>query len=284
MAHKTHIFAAPEPAFLVNSFLLEGADQVVVIDAQFLASSARALRAKLDAIGKPLAALILSHPHPDHYNGAAILVEGLGEVPVLATAATNEGIRATAEAKRAFWTPRYGADYPQAFVYPNRIVGSGEKLSFGDIELTVDDLGPGESSDIVLFHAPRTDELFASDLLYSGCHPWLAEERADLWQAQLDAVKTRYAGTATVHAGHGPSGTVRLIDAQKDYIAGFEALVRTMVRADALGDQDKVAIRRIWTERHPRYPLEFLIDFNADAVVAGLARTLGTERDGLKRL
>ena len=106
MAHKTHIFAAPEAAFLVNSFLLEGADQVVIIDAQFLASSARALRAKLDAIGKPLAALILSHPHPDHYNGAAILVEGLGEVPVLATAATDEGIRATAEAKRAFWTPR----------------------------------------------------------------------------------------------------------------------------------------------------------------------------------
>ena len=108
MAHKTHIFAAPEAAFLVNSFLLEDTDHVVVIDAQFLASSARALRAQLAQIGKPLAALILSHPHPDHFNGAAILLEGFGEVPILSTAATNGGIRATAEAKRAFWTPKYG--------------------------------------------------------------------------------------------------------------------------------------------------------------------------------
>jgi glyoxylase-like metal-dependent hydrolase (beta-lactamase superfamily II) len=105
MAHRTHIFAAPEPAFLVNSFLLEGADRVVVIDSEFLASSARARRRRLDAIGKPLAALLLTHPHPDYYNGAAILVEGRGDVPVLATAATDEGIRATAEAKRIFWTP-----------------------------------------------------------------------------------------------------------------------------------------------------------------------------------
>lgn len=274
MAHTTHIFAGPEPAFLVNSFLLEGADRVVVIDAQFLVSSARALRARLDAVGKPLAALILTHPHPDHYNGAAILLEGLGDVPVLATAATAEGIRATAEAKRAFWTPNYGDDYPQSFVYPNRVIASGEVLRFGDIELKVDDLGPGEASDIVLFHAPRTGELFASDLLYSASHPWLAEERADLWLAQLDAVKARYAGTSIVHAGHGPSGGLGLIDAQKDYIAGFEALVRDALRSNVLTDQDKAAVRRVWTGRHPGYPLDFLIDLNADAVAKSLAPAL----------
>jgi glyoxylase-like metal-dependent hydrolase (beta-lactamase superfamily II) len=271
MAHKTHVFAAPESAFFVNSFLLEGADNVVVIDAQFLASRARALRARLDVIGKPLAALILTHPHPDHYNGAAILLDGRGNVPVLATASTDEGIRATAEAKRAFWTPSYGQDYPQTFVYPNRIIATGEALRFGDIVLRVDDLGPGEASDNVAFHAPETNELFASDLIYSACHPWLAEERTDLWQAQLDAVKTRYAGTAAVHAGHGPSGGLGLIDAQKDYIFAFEALVRTHLQSKTLSDQVKAAIRSAMTGRYPGYPLEFLIDLNAEAVATTLS-------------
>jgi len=273
-AHKTHVFAAPEAAFFVNSFLLEGADRVVVIDAQFLVSSAKALRTRLDAIGKPLAALILTHPHPDHYNGAAILLEGLGKVPILATASTAEGIRATAEAKRAFWTPSYGEDYPQSFVHPNRIIASGESLSFGDIMLTVDDLGPGEASDNVALRAPETKELFASDLIYSGCHPWLAEERSDLWQAQLDAVKARYADTAIVHAGHGPSATLDLIDAQKNYIAAFESLVRSHLRSEALTDQDKAMIRRTMAERYPGYPLEFLVDLNADAVATTLSKSL----------
>ena len=270
MAHKTHVFAAPESAFFVNSFLLEGADNVVVIDAQFLASSAGALRARLDAIGKPLAALILTHPHPDHYNGAAILLEGRGDILVLATASTDEGIRATAEVKRAFWTPSYGQDYPQAFVYPNRIIATGEVLRFGDIALRVDDLGPGEASDNVVFHAPETNELFASDLIYSACHPWLAEERSELWRAQLGAVKAHYADAATVHAGHGPSGGLGLIDAQKDYIVTFEALVRAHLRSKTLTDRDKAAIRSAVTGRYPGYPLEFLIDLNADAVATTL--------------
>jgi glyoxylase-like metal-dependent hydrolase (beta-lactamase superfamily II) len=272
MSHQTHVFAAPEPAFLVNSFLLEGSDEVVVIDAQFLASSARGLRARLDAIGKPLAALILSHPHPDHYNGAAILLDGLGEVSVLATASTDAGIRATAEAKRAFWTPQYGEDYPRAFVYPDRIIASGETLRFGDIVLKVDDLGPGEASDIVVFHAPETGELFASDLVYSACHPWLAEERSDLWRAQLAAVKARYVGAATVHAGHGPSGNIGLIDAQQDYISAFEDLVRTHMHSQVLTDQDRAMIRQVMTERYPGYPLGFLIDLNADAVAMASLR------------
>jgi glyoxylase-like metal-dependent hydrolase (beta-lactamase superfamily II) len=274
MAHKTHVFTAPEEAFFVNSFLLEGADRVVVIDAQFLASTAGALRARLDAIGKPLAALILTHPHPDHYNGAAILLKGRGNIPVLATASTDEGIRATAEAKRAYWTPNYGEDYPQTFVYPNRIIASGEVLRFGDIVLKVDDLGPAEASDNVALHAPETNELFASDLVYSACHPWLAEGRSDLWRSQLAAVKARYAGIGAVHAGHGPSGGLGLIDAQDDYIVAFEAQIRAQLRSKALTDQDKAAIRSAVTGRCPGYRLEFLIDLNADAVANILSPSL----------
>jgi hypothetical protein len=121
----------------------------------------------------------------------------------------------------------------------NRIIGLGEKLQFGGIVLKVDDLGPGEASDIVIFHAPENDELFASDPIYSACHAWLAEERADLWRAQLCIVKTRYAGVKTVHAGHGPSGDIGLIDAQMEYISNFEGLVWTHLRSKALTDQDR---------------------------------------------
>jgi glyoxylase-like metal-dependent hydrolase (beta-lactamase superfamily II) len=271
MTHTTHVFSASEAAFLVNSFILEGDESVVVIDAQFLVSSARALRRQIDAIGKPLAALIISHPHPDHYNGAAVLLDGLGEVPVLATSATSGGMRATAEEKRAYWAPHYGDDYPQRFVYPDRVIASGETLRFGGIELVVDDLGASEASDNVAFHAPRTGELFAGDLVYSACHPWLAEGRAQLWLAQLDAVARRYADVARVHAGHGPSGTIALLDAQRRYIVDFDELVRSHVGPAGLAGPGTAEIHSAMVRRYPGYPLEFLIDFNASALAAGMS-------------
>jgi glyoxylase-like metal-dependent hydrolase (beta-lactamase superfamily II) len=271
MPQVTHVFAAPESAFLVNSFIIEGAHSLVVIDAQFLNSSARALRARISDLGKPLAALILTHPHPDHYNGAAEVLAGFDAAPVLATAATDAGIRDTAEAKRAFWTPTYGEDYPQAFVFPSRIVGDHETVRIDDIELTFDDLGPGEASDIVLISAPSTGELFASDLIYAGCHPWLAEERSRSWLNQLAAVATGYADVATVHAGHGPSGDLTLIGRQRDYIERFRSLVSDHVKPGALTPAARAAIGAATRAAHPGFPLEFLIDFNIDGVLAELA-------------
>lgn len=266
MSHKTHVFAASESAFLVNSFLLEGTDSVVAIDAQFLVSSATALRARLDAIGKPLAALILTHPHPDHYNGAATLLAGLGEVPVFATRATEVGMRATAEAKRAYWTPSYGEDYPQSFVYPNRILDNRETITIGDIVLAIDDIGAGEASNIVVIHAPETRELFASDLIYSACHPWLAEERSDLWLAQLDLVKARYGNAAILHAGHGVTKDLSLVDAQKAYICAFVSAVEAQLRGGVLRNESKTIVRKTMTEQFPGYPLDFLIDLNTEAI------------------
>lgn len=271
MPYKTHVYSAPQGAFMVNSFLLEGEDSVVIIDAQFLVSSARELREQLRAIGKPLAALVVTHPHPDHYNGAATLLDGLGDIPILATEATNSGIRATAEEKRAFWTPSYGADYPQIFRYPNRIIRSGETIAFGDVVLTIEDIGPGESTNNVVIYGSEGSELFASDLLYSGCHPWLAEGRSALWLEQLDEVERRFRDATRVHAGHGASGDLRLIDMQRAYIEGFRAAVQLRMDGAALAEGGKVSIHEEVVRRYRGYPLEFLIDFNTDAMVQEIA-------------
>ena len=270
MPQVTHVFSAPENAFLVNSFIIEGAGSLVVVDAQFLTSSARALRERIAAIDKPIAALILTHPHPDHYNGAMEVLAGAEGAQVLATRAADAGIRATAEAKRAFWTPTYGDDYPQSFVYPDHIVGDRETIRIDDIELTFDDLGPGEASNIVLLTAPATGELFASDLVYAHCHPWLAEERSDLWQSQLTDVEARYADVATVHAGHGPSGDPSLIRMQRAYLESFRERVASHIEAGALSEAARTAIRSDTVAACPGFPLEFLIDFN----IGGLLREL----------
>jgi glyoxylase-like metal-dependent hydrolase (beta-lactamase superfamily II) len=71
-----HVYRSAERGIFVNSFLVEGDDAVVAVDAPLLLSDAHAFRARLDALRKPLAGVLITHPHPDHYNGVTQLVDG----------------------------------------------------------------------------------------------------------------------------------------------------------------------------------------------------------------
>ena len=106
-----HTYRAAESGLLVNSYLVEGEQGIVVVDTNLLLSDIAALRARLEALHKPLRAIFVTHPHPDHFNGVLALVRG-SEVPVYATADVGRVIMEIAAAKRAQWSPVYGQEWP----------------------------------------------------------------------------------------------------------------------------------------------------------------------------
>src|SRR5437764_1228416 len=87
-----HVFASGENGIFANAYFIETAGHVVAIDSTLLESTSRALHEKIVAIGKPLQAVLLTHGHPDHYNGVTNLVAG-GKIDVIATADTDRVIR-----------------------------------------------------------------------------------------------------------------------------------------------------------------------------------------------
>jgi glyoxylase-like metal-dependent hydrolase (beta-lactamase superfamily II) len=268
---QIHVFTSPEPAFLVNSFILETQNGVVVIDAQFLVSEARKLKQKVEQLGKPLLGVIVTHPHPDHFNGVSILCENL-DVPIYATQSTLDGIQAVEASKREFWKQTYGDDYPDSTTFPNRIVSSKQKLIIDGVNLVIDDLGAGEASDITVIYLPTEQVLIASDLLYHRVHPWLAESRSNAWIEQINYVKTTYADAEIVYAGHGSEGSLQALDQQLEYIRFFQALVdENLTATGAIEGNAKAQIKQTMQTRYPGYPLEFLIEMNID----GVAKELG---------
>jgi len=267
---RLHVVASPETAFLVNSFILEGARSLVVIDTQFLTSAATMLRARIDALGKPLAAVLISHPHPDHFNGTATLLRGL-DAPVLATRRTLDGIAAVDAEKRSYRTPIYGDDYPAEGRWPDSVIEPGATLRFDDISLVVEEIGAGESANGCIVQLPDSGALIASDLVYNACHPWLAEGRSAEWLRQLAAVGARYAGASAIHPGHGVAGGIDLLDRQRDYIETFRGLVAAALAAGReVSPEASDAIVAKMTQRFPGYALQGLVALN----VAGLAAEL----------
>lgn len=270
---KVHIHTSAPDAFFVNSFIIEGERSLILVDTQFVLSEAGAVADKIAALQKPLAAILITHPHPDHYNGIASILERFPGTRTHATAGTIEGIRETAEPKRAYWTPIVGANYSQKFVIPEVTVRDGEHLSIDGIEIIIDDFGPTECSDNTAIVLPQIDSVIISDLVYNRVHPWLAEGRSDLWLAALDEAKHRYEAAKTLYPGHGSAGSTSIIDEQTAYIIAVRDMVASSLEQDPeLSDATKAAIQQRVRATYKNYPLETIIDMNT-ASLASEARS-----------
>src|SRR6185369_9720141 len=58
-----HAHACGEGGIFVNAYLIESRAGVVAVDATLSESESKALRKELEAIGKPLLAVLVTHPH-----------------------------------------------------------------------------------------------------------------------------------------------------------------------------------------------------------------------------
>lgn len=264
-------FTASEKGFFANTFWLEGESGLILIDVQFLNSEASNLIAAIEKTGKKPSAVMITHPHPDHYNGLTTLTKRYGKLPVYATQATIDGIKATTEKKREFWLPTYGKDYPSTTIFPDQVLPEKGNVTIDGIEFVVDELGAGEASSITVFYQPQSQKLFVGDLSYPHMHPWLAEGRSNQWMGQLAYVLREYADTKVVYPGHGKAGSLKQLNNQLSYINTFQTLVRDRHASKGLTTDDKNTLNSKMKTMFPGYQLDGLIGWNSDAVATELA-------------
>jgi hypothetical protein len=128
--------------FPVNAYIVEGAEGLVIVDALLTVSASRDLRRQADAIGKPIKAVLLTHPHPDHYAGLSTVTAGLN-VPIVAQAGVDDVVRRDDDQKDKIVGPMFGAEWPKSRAFPNERVGDGTRLAFGPgLVFRAVDIGP----------------------------------------------------------------------------------------------------------------------------------------------
>jgi glyoxylase-like metal-dependent hydrolase (beta-lactamase superfamily II) len=210
----------------VNAYLIEGERQLVAIDATLTVSGGRALRERVEAIGKPLVALLVTHAHPDHYGGAVEAIAG-SEAPIVATAGVDAAIRRDDQAKEEILRPMFGDEWPAERAFPTRVVEPGEEPAFGDIELEVRDLGPGESPhDSIWLLGEDRSTVFSGDQAYNQMHCFLADGHWESWLANLDRLAAELPTGVALLPGHGDRAGRELLDWQRGYIESFVEAVR----------------------------------------------------------
>ncbi|MCI0661976.1 MAG: MBL fold metallo-hydrolase [Acidobacteria bacterium] len=242
-----HTFKSGEAGLMVNGYLIETEHHIVAVDSALIESAAKELRNMFDSLGKPLAFVLITHCHPDHYNGLTQLTAGM-QVDIIATPRTDRFIRES--------------DMPK------------DGLTF-----TVHDLGIGESdSDSYwVMEGYGKKVAFIGDVVLNHVHAYGADAHTYAWQKNLDRLLGELRGFDRIYPGHGDSGGIELLNWQSRYLHELRVKIADIAKGKTeLSESEKAELVEHMNQMFPETKLNFLLINSADPVAKELAR----EREG----
>jgi glyoxylase-like metal-dependent hydrolase (beta-lactamase superfamily II) len=281
---QIHNYTSPPPG-PVNSWIIESKNGVVVIDTQRQLSEGKNVLEEAKKINKPILGVIITHPHPDHINGAEALLNGTANVPIYSTQSTFDIMKNDKGGLIALSKQILGNDYSNQTILPNNIVKSGKNITIDEITYNFEDIGPGEAGDMTLIYLPSQKILFTGDVVNNRMHPFLAEGRSSEWIKQIEYIMQNYSDTEILFPGHGQSGPPKtLLDEQLNYINTFRSLVEQQqqmqsaaeVGGENITEEGKARIKSELQSIYPNYisvaTLSNMLDINIDAVAKEISQ------------
>jgi len=237
-AVRIHSYMAPDDSVNVNTQLIETPSRVVVVDAQFVLAYADEVVAYAQGLGKPLDRVIITHAHPDHYNGAARF-----GAPVHALSVVRDQIAALGDSQDPT-----GVAIPVAGITPTVEIVPGTEVIDG-VPFVFEAYTGGEATDELVIKLPEQGVLVAQDLVYHDIHLFLGNNDITGWQKAIERLAGE-TGYDTVLVGHGTPAGPEVYDRITRYLADAREL---------LGD-DGDAYKKAIVDRYPSYGGPFLID------------------------
>ncbi|HFZ0817727.1 TPA: Vmh family MBL fold metallo-hydrolase [Enterobacter cloacae] len=225
------VFAAPltidtynpqdKGMFAVSSTLVSGPQEAVLFDAQFSVKDGEALVDKIRKSGKTLNKIVITSGDPDFYFGLQPLVKAFPNAKVVATQQVVDHIKATKDAKLAFWGPQMKDGAPTELIVPQVLASTtfmvdGEKI---DIEQP--------ESYAAYVWIPSAKTILGGTGVAWGIHVWTADTQAPAsrkqWQQTLESMAAHK--PERVIPGHylgTPPAGIGAIDFTRDYLQRFE--------------------------------------------------------------
>ncbi|HDT6029148.1 TPA: MBL fold metallo-hydrolase [Enterobacter cloacae subsp. cloacae] len=225
------VFAAPltidtynpqdKGMFAVSSTLVSGPKEAVLFDAQFSVKDGEALVDKIRKSGKTLNKIVITSGDPDFYFGLQPLVKAFPNAKVVTTQQVVDHIKATKDAKLAFWGPQMKDGAPTELIIPQVLASTtfmvdGEKI---DIEQP--------ESYAAYVWIPSAKTILGGTGVAWGIHVWTADTQTPAsrkqWQQTLESMAAHKPERVIPghYLGTPPAGSGAL-DFTRDYLQRFE--------------------------------------------------------------
>ncbi|RKD92831.1 MBL fold metallo-hydrolase [Mangrovibacterium diazotrophicum] len=226
--------------FAVNSTLIYGENDAILLDAQFSESSAHRLVAMIVENGVKPSRVYISHFHPDHFLGLSVIKKAFPDIQVLSLPSIAKDINEAFDFKIAYWgNTVLGLNGAKEKVQVNAYNKNYLELEGEKIEI----LGPlrADSDDASALWIPSIKTLLAVDAVFSQAYVWIADaktfESREDWFTVLNtfvALKPE-----VVVPGHSPSNDPKYfnpsnIQFTRQYIQDFDEIWKNAETSDEI--------------------------------------------------
>jgi glyoxylase-like metal-dependent hydrolase (beta-lactamase superfamily II) len=224
------VVTSPDDQFSVNSVIVEGDHEVMLVDAQLTKTSAEKVLQEIKETKKPLSTIYITHEHADHFLGLEVFKEAYPGVRVIATSAVVDRINNVYRQKLDKWQKILGAGASTQVVEISKFDGS--YVDFEDSRMQVIKDIQGDTDQNTMLWIPGRRILIAGDVLFNDIHVYTAETDGKARAKWLDTLrKIRELNPSVVVPGHGKVGAAldasTAVDFTEKYLLAFEEELKT---------------------------------------------------------
>ncbi len=227
--------------------LLWGERDAVLVDTFLSDAHTAELADWIEAKGRTLRTIYLTHAHPDHFFGLTLLLKRFPEARAVAMPNVVAAMRvqSSADVVERNWKRRFPGQVPVHLTVAQALDTGRSELE--GHELRVINLGHTDTDDTTGLHIASLNLVIAGDAVYNETHPFLVEtDRAgrQAWHAALDQVEAL--NPSAVVVGHGPldpDNSPTHIAATRHYLLDFDRL-----------DQETTTARQLYDAMLALYP------------------------------
>src|SRR6202011_2119790 len=231
------VFTSPDDQFWVNSVIIEGSDEVMLVDAQLTKTGAERVLQEIKETKKPLSIIYITHEHADHFLGLEVFKEAYPGVRIIANSTVVDRADKVYQQKIDKWKQILGSGATSRVVAIENF--DGKFIAFDGSQIEVLKHIQGDTDENTMLWIPGQRTLIAGDVVVNNMHLYTAETDSKArgkWFISLQEI--RELRPSIVIPGHSkveaPLDANTAVDFTEKYLLAFEEELKKAKDPDSL--------------------------------------------------
>jgi glyoxylase-like metal-dependent hydrolase (beta-lactamase superfamily II) len=236
-AFAMKVVTSSDDQFWVNSVIIEGTHEVMLVDAQLTKTNAEKVLQQIQATKKPLSIIYITHEHADHFLGLEVFKDAYPTVRILANSHVADRINNVYQAKIDKWIGILGSGATTHVVPISKYDESF--IPFENSRIEIIKSIQGDTDENSMLWLPWQKTLIAGDVVFDDMHVYTAETDMSARARWLISLKTiRELKPAVVIPGHSKNGApldaTSAVTFTESYLLIFEEELKKAEDSDSL--------------------------------------------------
>jgi glyoxylase-like metal-dependent hydrolase (beta-lactamase superfamily II) len=231
------VFTSQDDQFWTNSVMIEGVQEVMLVDAQLTKTNAERVLQAIRETHKPLSVIYITHEHADHFLGLEVFRAAYPRVRIIATSAVIARINQVYQEKIDKWKQLLGSSAATQVVPVEPF--DRNTITFESAHIEVLKHIQGDTDENTMLWIPGQRVLVGGDVVFNNMHVYTAETDSRArgkWLNSLDTIRALQ--PSVVVPGHSKSGAQldasTAVDFTETYLRVFEEELNKAKDSDGL--------------------------------------------------